>query len=185
MAGSNLSPEARKVLLARIREALKTWLTVKKLRDDDVAELPAELLRPAGAFVTLHKRGRLRGCIGTFQADEPLAVIAVRMGVAAAVQDPRFPPLTVQELNECDIEISVLSPPRPIASPDKIEIGTHGVQLSKGMQRAVFLPQVAPEQGWDRGTMLEHLCLKAGLPAQAWRGGGVDLEVFTAEVFSE
>lgn len=184
MAGSNLSPESRKALLARIREAMKTWLTVRELRDD-VAELPEELLRPAGAFVTLHKRGRLRGCIGTFQADEPLAVIAVRMGVAAAVQDPRFPPVTVRELDECDIEISVLSPPRSIASPDEIEIGAHGVQLGKGMQRAVFLPQVAPEQGWDRDTMLEHLCRKAGLPAEAWRGRGVDFEVFTAEVFSE
>ena len=184
MVGSNLSPEAREALLARIRESLKIWLTVRELRDDATG-LPAELLRPAGAFVTLHKRGRLRGCIGTFQADEPLAVIAVHMGVAAAVNDPRFSPVTEQELDECDIEISVLSPAWPIESPDEIEIGIHGVQLSKGMQRAVFLPQVAPEQGWGRDTMLEHLCRKAGLPADAWRGLGVDLEVFTAEVFSE
>jgi len=160
------------------------WIGSRELLEE-TAGLPVELLRPAGAFVTLHKAGRLRGCIGTFEAQEPLAQMAVRMGAAAAVQDPRFSPVTLEELDECEIEISVLSPPRPITSPDEIEIGRHGVQLGRGVHRGVFLPQVAPEQGWDRDTMLDHLCLKAGLPEDAWRRGPVELEVFTAEVFSE
>ncbi len=184
MPESTLTPAARKTLLAHIRGALEAWLGSRELRED-ISGLPEELQRPAGAFVTLHKRGHLRGCIGTFQADEPLARIAVRMGAAAAVQDPRFPPLSRQELDECEIEISVLSPPRPISSPDDIEIGVHGVQLGKGANRGVFLPQVAPEQGWDRDTMLDHLCIKAGLSEGAWRREALELEVFTAEVFSE
>lgn len=184
MAERTLGPDARAALLTHIRAALRAWLGSRELREDTTG-LPDELLRPAGAFVTLHKRGRLRGCIGTFQADEPLARIAVRMGAAAAVNDPRFPPLTLQELDECEIEISVLSPPRPVSGPDEIEVGVHGVQLGKGARRGVFLPQVAPEQGWDRDTMLDHLCEKAGLPAETWRQGTVELEVFTAEVFSE
>jgi len=109
----------------------------------------------------------------------------VRMGVAAAAQDPRFPPVTAAELEECELEVSVLSPTRAVASPDEIQVGIHGVQLSKGMHRGVFLPQVAPEQGWDRDTMLDHLCAKAGLPPDTWRRESVELEVFTAEVFSE
>ncbi|MFH1532092.1 MAG: AmmeMemoRadiSam system protein A [Pseudomonadota bacterium] len=184
MAEPALSPDSRKALLAHLRRALRSWIGSRELRDE-TAGLPAELLQPAGVFVTLHKAGRLRGCIGTFEADAPLARIAVRMGAAAVAQDPRFPPVTLEELDECEIEVSVLSPPRPIASPDEIEIGVHGVQLERGMHRAVFLPQVAPEQRWDRDTMLDHLCLKAGLAADAWRRGPVELAVFTAEVFSE
>lgn len=184
MVERTLTPESRTVLLGRLREALRTWLADRTLLDDP-RDLPAELMRPAGAFVTLHKQGRLRGCIGTFQADEPLFTTAVRMGAAAAVQDPRFTPLTLEELDLCEIEVSVLSPPTPVASPDEIEIGVHGVQLGRGAHRGVFLPQVAPEQGWDRDTMLDHLCVKAGLPADSWRRGSVDLQVFTAEVFSE
>ena len=178
------APEARRALLGHIRMAIRAWVESRVLLDDP-SGLPDELLAPAGAFVTLHKGGRLRGCIGTFQADDALASVAVRMGAAAAAQDPRFPPLTSDELEDCEIEISVLSPLRSIASPSEIDVGVHGVQLERGGQRGVFLPQVATEQGWDRDTMLDHLCVKAGLPADTWRREPVDLEVFTAEVFSE
>jgi len=179
-----LAPRDRSALLVHIREALRAGLSSRDLGGHP-SSLPAALRRHAGVFVTLHRRGRLRGCIGTFQADEPLAGTAVRMGMAAAKEDPRFPPVTAAELEECEIEVSVLSPPRPVASPIEIEIGLHGVQLVLGMNRSVFLPQVAVEQGWDRDTMLGHLCLKAGLPPDAWRREQVKLEVFTAEVFSE
>jgi AmmeMemoRadiSam system protein A len=136
-------------------------------------------------FVTLHKRGQLRGCIGTLQAREPLAAAVRSSAISAATQDPRFPPVSPDELPELEIEISVLSPMRPVAGADEIEVGRHGVVVRQGMRSGVFLPQVAPEQGWDRDTMLDILCAqKAGLPADAWRRGA-QLEVFTSQVFGE
>ncbi len=144
----------------------------------------------AGAFVTLNHRGiragdpgRLRACMGVIEAKQPLADAVVQAAVWAA-QDPRFPRLTAGELDGLEIEVSVLSPARAVAGPAVIEVGVHGVILSKGGKRALFLPQVATEQGWDRTAMLDHLALKAGLPAGGWRDGA-SFEVFTAQVFGE
>ena len=106
----------------------------------------------------------------------------VESGGNAAVRDPRFPPLRPTELPDLELEISVLTPLAPVAGPDAIVPGHHGVLLESGGRSAVFLPQVAPEQGWDRETLLDHLALKAGLPADAWRHGA-SLQVFAAEVF--
>ncbi len=136
-------------------------------------------------FVTLHKHGQLRGCIGTLEPREPLAEAVRSAAVSAATQDPRFPAVNPDEVDDLEIEISVLSPLEKIDRPEDIIVGKHGVVVAEGVQRGVFLPQVAPEQGWDRETMLNYLCAhKAGLPADAWRRTA-DLYVFTTQVFSE
>lgn len=145
---------------------------------------------PAGAFVTLNhadteagEPGRLRACMGVIEASQPV-VDAVTQAAVWATRDPRFPPLVLDELDGIDVEVSVLSPTHQVPSYRDIEVGRDGVFLTKDGRRAVFLPQVATEQGWNRSTMLEHLSLKAGLPSDAWRHGAT-FEVFTAQVFGE
>lgn len=142
------------------------------------------LLQRRGAFVTLKKHGNLRGCIGELVSDRPLYLTVQRMAIAASVSDARFPPLTLDELGEIEIEISVLSPLEPIEDVSEIEVGLHGLVIIKGKKQGVFLPQVAKEQGWDREELLRQICLKAGLPEDAWRGD-VQFYVFTADVFSQ
>lgn len=144
--------------------------------------LAGRLAEDGGAFVTLHEGGQLRGCIGTIVGHEPLARAVAANGVAAAAHDPRFAPVSPDELSNITIEVSVLTPLREVAGPDDVIIGRHGILLEKNGRHAVFLPQVAPEQGWDLATTLAHLCRKAGLPTDAWRQGA-RLRVFEAEVF--
>lgn len=156
-----------------------------------VPEIPA--LREKGAcFVTLHcppapERGgeTLRGCIGNLQAYEALGENLRHNALNAAFRDPRFPALDPEELPEIRFEVSILSAPRPIAGPQEFEIGTHGIILQKNGRSAVFLPQVAPEQGWDRATTLRYLSMKAGLTADAWQMPDARFFVFTATVFGE
>jgi AmmeMemoRadiSam system protein B/AmmeMemoRadiSam system protein A len=137
-----------------------------------------------GVFVTLTRHKRLRGCMGNILGTHPLAEgVAVQASVSA-FDDPRFPPVSQDEMDEIDIEISVLTPLASVAGPDEIEVGRHGVMLEKRGYRAVFLPQVATEQGWDRDTFLSQLCRKAGLGPDDWRSGA-KLEVFEAQVFGE
>lgn len=187
-----LEPAEGRELVSLARSALETRLT----HDTALASWFAEagddnrFLMPAGAFVTLNnsgsrarREGRLRACMGVIEAKQPLLDAVVQAAVWAT-QDPRFPPLEAAELEELEIEVSVLSPMREIESFKLIEVGTHGVLLSKAGRRAVFLPQVAVEEGWNRDTMLEHLSAKAGLPRDAWRHGAT-FEVFTAQVFVE
>jgi AmmeMemoRadiSam system protein A len=144
--------------------------------------LTDRLKEPRGAFVTLHEGGQLRGCIGTIEGRMPLARAVADNGAAAAVGDPRFPPVTPDELSNLTLEISALTPLRAVDGPAGIEVGRHGILLGKQGRQAVFLPQVATEQGWDLPTTLGHLCRKAGLPPDAWRDGA-SLRVFEAEVF--
>jgi len=166
------------------------------LHDGSLAEWYAaseerESLRArAGAFVTLNHTGvkvgdpgRLRACMGLIEAGQSLSEAVVRAAVWAS-QDPRFPRLKAGELAGLEVEVSVLSPARRIAGPEAIEVGKHGVILEKGSHRAVFLPHVATEQGWDRQTMLEHLARKAGLPSEGWRQGA-RFDVFTGQIFGE
>lgn len=148
-------------------------------------ELTPALLEDRGAFVTLTRGGRLRGCIGTIVGISPLVETVRENALASAFGDPRFAPLTADELDGLRIEISVLSPLRPVADPREIEIGRHGILLERSGRRAVFLPQVAPEQGWDLPTTLDHLALKAGLPQNDWRKEGTGFQVFTAEILEE
>lgn len=147
------------------------------------ADTPA-LAETRGAFVTLHAADRLRGCIGYIEGVKPLVEAVADNARAAAFRDPRFAPVDASELDGILIEISALTPLTPVRSWRDIEIPRHGVVLSRGGRRAVFLPQVAGEEGWDRGTMLTHLSLKAGLAPESWREGA-SFHVFEAEVFGE
>lgn len=177
-----LSAEERAELLRCARRTLEVFLETHSLLALDKVE--PGLLRPGGAFVTLHRGRELRGCIGTFEARDPIVETVQRMAISAATGDPRFPRVQPDELDALHIEISVLSPLRQ-AAPEEVEVGTHGVYITRGPQRGVLLPQVASENNWDRETFLDHTCLKAGLPVGAWREPGTVIEVFTAQVFGE
>lgn len=138
----------------------------------------------AGAFVTLRRHGRLRGCIGEIYPTRPLSDAVIHQAVNSALSDRRFAPVAAGELEELTLEVSVLTPPRQVRSIDEIVIGKHGIILRKGSRSSVFLPKVAVEQKWTRDETLTHLAVKAGLPADAWREGAV-FEVFEAIVFDE
>lgn len=142
------------------------------------------LTRRSGAFVTLYRLGKLRGCIGHVEADEGLGRVVARCAVAASSTDPRFPPVVAAELPEITIELSILGPIEPVSSPDEIEIGTHGLVVEMGWSRGLLLPQVAIEWTWDREVFLAETCRKAGLPFDAWKKGAKILR-FEAEVFGE
>lgn len=172
-------------LLKLARQAIVSSLHDTKMAPVDETALPAALKANGACFVTLtEKTGALRGCIGHLEASEPLWRNVVRNARNAAFHDPRFFPLTLAEYPNLNVEISVLTPARKIASLEEFVIGKHGIILEKGRSSAVFLPQVAPEQGWDRDTTLNHLALKAGLPQDAWRQGAT-FHTFEAIVFHE
>ena len=136
-----------------------------------------------GAFVSLHRRGQLRGCIGYIHAVKPLCEAIQDMAIAAAFQDPRFPPLRKDELADLDIEISVLTPMREIKDIGEIEVGTHGLMIVQGSYSGLLLPQVAKDYGWSRDEFLGHTCMKAGLPQTAWKEKNSKIFVFSADVF--
>ena len=144
----------------------------------------AELLRLSAVFVTLKTRGELRGCIGHIRQDLPLYRAVQEMAVAAASGDPRFPPLSIDELSQTSLEIAILSPFRRVVATEQIEVGVHGLLIHEGGLRGLLLPQVPSERGWDRETFLENLCYKAGLPASAWVGCD-GLYAFTTYAFGE
>ena len=183
---SELTEQDKKALLSLARRTIRYGL------DHQRAPQPAELrvtlggavTVPRAAFVTLKKDGQLRGCIGDIFPQRPLYRSVVHNAIYAAFGDRRFRPLQEDEYNDIDIEISALTAPAPVASARDIRIGIDGVVLRKEGKSAVFLPQVAPEQGWDLETMLQHLSAKAGLPPDAWQSGA-RFEVFQAEVFGE
>jgi AmmeMemoRadiSam system protein A len=139
--------------------------------------LPRRLRDPGGAFVTLKRGGRLRGCFGYIFPEKPLYQAVFENGVNAAVNDTRFEPLAADELSDLEVEVSILSAPQRIASHEAFRVGEEGVVLHKDGHRAVFLPEVATQAGWTREETLTYLALKAGLPADAWRNGAT-LEVF-------
>jgi AmmeMemoRadiSam system protein B/AmmeMemoRadiSam system protein A len=136
-----------------------------------------------GAFVTLHKKGNLRGCIGYIRPQKPLHQTIREMALAAAFQDSRFKPVTQSELNDLEIEISVLTPLKKISSIDEIEVGKHGIYIMKDFHSGILLPQVATENSWDRETFLEHTCTKAGLPDTAWKEKNTEIYIFSADIF--
>jgi AmmeMemoRadiSam system protein A len=137
-----------------------------------------------GAFVSIFRHGELRGCLGRLNSPLPLARLVVQLAQAVADSDPRFTRVMPQELPAIRFEISVLTPEREVESIDDIEIGRHGLIVEQGTSRGLLLPQVATEMEWDRDTFLNHTCMKAGLPADAWRRGA-RVFVFEAEVFGE
>ena len=137
-----------------------------------------------GVFVTLHVRERLRGCIGVIEAGEPLGISVAHCAAGAALHDPRFSPLRLEELDSLQIEISLLSPPFAIR-PEEIEIGRHGLIVATERRRGLLLPQVATEHSLDKNAFLEETCRKAGLPRDAWKTDAVQILGFTSEVFSD
>jgi AmmeMemoRadiSam system protein B/AmmeMemoRadiSam system protein A len=141
------------------------------------------LKQPCGAFVTLKKRGELRGCIGHIVGARPLAETVAEMAEAAAFRDLRFPPVSASEFPELQIEISALTPLQRVSNPDEIRVGTHGIYLRRGTQGGLLLPQVATEQHWDRTTFLEQTCRKAGFPSDAWKDPGTEIYIFSADIF--
>ena len=182
---SELSAEDKDYLLTLARNTLETYLRTGQRPEVNVSQLSDELTQVRGAFVTLHKNGQLRGCIGNYGV-EPLYQTVINMSIAAAVSDTRFPQVTYDELPHIDIEISALSPLKRVTSPDEIILGKHGVIVKSGFRQGVFLPQVAAETGWSKEEFLSYLCShKAGLPKDAWKQESTELTVFTAEVFSE
>ena len=147
--------------------------------------VPESLGRPGGAFVTVRRRGELRGCIGYIESSLPLTAVVAEVAEKAAFHDPRFPPLTAREAEEMVLEVSVLSPLTAVSSPEEIHVGQHGLVIEQGMTRGLLLPQVAVEYGWTREQLLEHTARKAGLPKDAWQDPSTALFVFTAEVVQE
>ena len=140
----------------------------------------------SGAFVTLKRNGKLRGCIGTLECRRPLAEEIARVAVSAAREDPRFQPVNAAELDGLDVEVSVLGPLEPVdpTDPGAIVIGRHGLVVEQGALRGLLLPQVAPEWGWGRDELLTQTCIKAGLPPDAWRRGATVYR-FEADVFGD
>jgi AmmeMemoRadiSam system protein B/AmmeMemoRadiSam system protein A len=177
-----LTAEDRKSLLAFARDVIGRYLATGTLPLPRA--LPPRTRRPQGAFVTLKERGELRGCIGDMSSGSPLGRTVGVMALQAALNDRRFPPVTAAELPGLTVEISALTPMKPVASWKDIVAGRDGVLLRKGGRSAVFLPQVAPEQGWTREQMLDQLCLKAGLPGGCWKEGA-SFMVHQADVFGE
>jgi len=179
-----LTKEQRKRLLKIARKSIEDYLGKnRKIKPDERDPL---LLSASGVFVTLHKDGDLRGCIGRLSADKPLYLGVCEMAVEAAVGDPRFAPVNLEELEKIEIEISVLSPMTRVYSADEIKLGAHGVLVKQGFSSGVFLPQVAGEAGWSKEEFLSQLCShKAGLEPDAWKDKTTELYIFTAEIFSE
>lgn len=179
---TDLTAADRVLLLGLARAAIAARLAGHEVPLPEAAG--AHLYDRAATFVSLHRGRDLRGCIGELEPRFPLLESVRRNALHAAFDDHRFAPLTAGELPGLTIEISVLTPAAPIAGPEAIVIGRHGVILEQHGHRAVFLPQVAPEQGWDTPTMLGYLAAKAGLPRDAWRQGA-HLSTFEALVFGE
>jgi len=183
-SGGTLSPELRRDLLDLARRSIEGYFRREPL--PRFASDRADTFGEARAlFVTLRKSGELRGCIGTLAPDGDLGRTVPRFARRAALDDPRFGPLTPDELSHCEIEISVLTPPQPVASVEEIEVGRDGLILELGGRSGLLLPQVATEWGFDRERFLQELSLKAGLFEDAWRDPAAKLWRFQAEVFSE
>ena len=180
-----LSPQQRKQLLTIAREAIQAVLEGRRL-ELDPAHFDEDLRRPAGAFVSLHtKGGDLRGCIGSIQPVAPLFQAVHGSAVNAAFRDPRFYPVRKDELEQLDLEISVMGPIEVVQSVEEIEVGRDGLIITRGRNAGLLLPQVATDYGWDTEAFLGHTCIKAGLAADSWRSPDCRIERFAAEVFSE
>jgi len=174
--------EDRATLLKIARQSIENHLVGKPIPP---FELSDTLKAKGAAFVTLTERGQLRGCIGYTEAFKPLWQCVSECAVSAAVNDPRFPPVTRSELNGLHIEISVLTPLQGVKSLDEIEVGRDGLMISLAGRRGLLLPQVATDYGWSRTEFLEATCRKAGLPTDAYLSPNVKIQKFQAVIFGE
>lgn len=177
-----LTREERKTLLKTARRAIKNNLGLAS--EADPPEPTPALRENRGAFVTLHRGEALRGCIGAITTEKPLVETIAEMAVSASSRDPRFPPVTSDELGSLEIEVSVLSNFREIQGPEEVEVGRHGLLVAMGNHSGLLLPQVATEYGFTPEVFLDETCFKAGLEPGAWRKGA-KVYSFEAEVFGE
>jgi AmmeMemoRadiSam system protein B/AmmeMemoRadiSam system protein A len=183
-SGFNLNDKDKKDLLMIARTTLREYILNQKTPEINTAGFSKSLMSPSGAFVTLKEEGALRGCVGRFIVEEPLWKVVQQMAIASSTQDNRFPPVDPKEIGKISIEISVLSPMRRIKSPDEIELGKHGIYITKGYYSGTFLPQVATETGWSKEDFIGHCSRdKAGLGWDGWKNA--DLYIYEAAVFSE
>ena len=181
----SLTDQEKHTLCELARWGIVGGFAGKRPDGPDIPTPPDGVLREnLGSFVTLKRAGRLRGCIGTIIPQEELYRNVARMGFASAFQDSRFQPLRPEELEDTEIEVSVLGPITPCPDPEQIEVGRHGLLLRLGGRSGVFLPKVPVEQGWDRLAYLENLCRKAGLPGGSWKDPKAQLFWYEALVFS-
>ena len=180
---SYMSDADKHTLLEIARKSIESQFTGMKVPIPET--ISNTLKKEMGAFVTIKRRGQLRGCIGYIQAIRPLYAAVSEMAKAAAFDDPRFPPLRKEEMEDMTIEVSALTPLREIKDTKDITIGKHGIYIVKGYHAGLLLPQVATERNWDRITFLGETCRKAGLPALAWRDEGTKIYIFSAEIISE
>ncbi len=174
------SHDERQLLLRLAHESIRSTLQGRAIPLDPPTPHLAEL---RGAFSSLYLHGELRGCVGYVLPVFPVYRTVAETARAAAFDDNRFPPISQEEVSDLQIELSILSPPKPIR-PEQVEVGRHGLLISWRGRRGLLLPQVPVEHEWDRVTFLEQTCRKAGLPFDGWQKGAA-LEAFTAEVFGE
>lgn len=180
----SLNENQKKILLEIAGNAITN--VVKNNSRTPPEEIDDPVLKTkCGAFVTINKNGQLRGCIGYTEAFKPLYLTVHECAISAATQDPRFYPVTEPELDDIELEISVLSPLQKVENLEDIQVGRDGLMITRGMNRGLLLPQVASEYGWDRTTFLEQTCRKAGLPKDAYKDPDAVIQSFTAEVFDE
>jgi AmmeMemoRadiSam system protein A len=179
-----LNPDQKKEILKLARNTIVNYVEkgiITRYATDDEA-----LKQHDGAFVTIHKSGMLRGCIGMIESDNMLFETIIEMAIESSTADPRFEPLSPDELNEIEIEVSVLFPKKRIKSIDEIEMGKHGVIVKRGLASGVFLPQVATETGWSKQEFMRNLCEgKAGIEPDCYEDPGTEIYIFEADVFGE
>jgi AmmeMemoRadiSam system protein A len=181
--------------MATPRTSPSSWLVfardvinrAARAADTSQADPPkCEAARHGGVFVTLHKSGQLRGCMGLLDPETPLAEAVRQAAICAATQDPRFRPVTPEELPDLRIEVSILSDAAPMRDLDDLQLGRHGVLVRRHGHRGLFLPQVAVEHHLDKEAFLSRCCAeKAGLPPDAWRDPATEVLLFTTAVFAE
>jgi len=178
-----LTKQQKKTLMQIAKQTLIEVVYGRKPPEFDIRD--DTLNEKCGAFVTLHMDGGLRGCIGNITAQTPLWKTVRNMTIEAAFHDPRFPAVSASELNQIEVEISVLSPLKQIKNISEIEVGKHGILIKNGPYQGLLLPQVATEYGWDRTRFLEQTCSKAGLQKDCYKQKGCQIFIFSAHVFSE
>ena len=178
-----LTDVEKKALLEIVRKTIEARLAGKSIPEFHIGS--EALKEKKGAFVTLKKHGHLRGCIGYIEARNQLYKTVGEMALSAAFDDPRFPPLKLDELKDMTVEISVLSPFKEVKDIDEIKVGVHGLYITKGSHSGLLLPQVATEYEWDSLTFLEETCCKAGLRRDAWKDMDAKVYIFSAEVFGQ
>ena len=179
-----MNTEQKNTLLQIAKQSIETVLCNKQSKPIEISD--PELNVHCGCFVTLKNRDQLRGCLGQFTSEKPLVELAAEMAVSSATRDPRFlaDPITSGELNQLDIEISVLSPLKKTDDPLTLRLGIDGIYIKKGYASGCFLPQVATETGWTKEEFLSYCCdHKAGLSPNAWQEPQTEVYLFTAQIF--